>query len=365
MEPKNTILYEEHLKLTALMAPFAGWNMPIHYGSIIDEAKHTRTKTSVFDICHMGEFLVKENPEKSSLNTIITNPVVKMKIGACRYGFLLNQNGTIIDDLIIYRKKDDEWMIVVNASNEQRDADIISKGLSKNASFENISSGTVKLDVQGPTSMAVMKKIAGDGIKNLKYYTFSHFDFFGGKHIISRTGYTGELGFEVYIGTDKGVELWKKLLNEDGVKPAGLGARDILRLEAGLPLYGDELTEETTPLDAGMEKFLDFEKDFIGKEALLKQKASGTKRKLIGLSVEGRRTPRHLNKINVGGREKGFITSGVFSPHINKGIAFAYVDKENANEGCKLTIQLERGEVEAAVTALPFIKNTSIKYTEV
>ncbi len=364
MDYKNTILYEEHLKLNALMAPFADWNMPIHYGSIIEESKHTRTKASVFDICHMGEFLIKEDPTKSSLDKIITNPLVKMKNNICRYGFLLNPNGTIIDDLIIYRKKDDEWMIVVNASNEQRDAEIISKGLSKNASFENISARTVKLDLQGPLAMSAMKKIAGDNIKKLKYYAFDLFDMLGGKYIISRTGYTGELGFEVYVDISKGIDLWRLMLKDPDVKPAGLGARDILRLEAGYPLYGDELTEETTPLDAGMERFLDFEKEFTGRQALLAQKSAGIKRKLVGLAVDGRRTPRHLNKIMVDGREKGFVTSGVFSPHLNKGIAFAYVDREYSQEAGKLTIELERGAAEAIVTAPPFIKNTSIKNNE-
>jgi aminomethyltransferase len=312
----------------------------------------------------MGEFLIKEDPAKPSLDKIITNPVVKMKNNTCRYGFLLNPNGTIIDDLIIYRKKDDEWMIVVNASNEPRDAEIISKGLSKNASFENISARTVKLDIQGPLAMSAMKKIAGDSIKKMKYYNFDLFDMLGGKYIISRTGYTGELGFEVYVDIAKGVDLWRLMLKDPDVKPAGLGARDILRLEAGYPLYGDELTEETTPIDAGMERFLDFEKEFTGRDALIKQKSAGIKQKLVGLTLEARRTPRHLNKILSGSRQAGFVTSGVFSPHLNKGIGFAYVDRESAFNGARLTIELERGTAEASVTQPPFITNTSIKNTE-
>ncbi len=360
MDAKNTPLYEGHIKLGALMAPFAGWNMPIHYGSIIDETKFTRTNTSVFDICHMGEFFVKEDPSKSSLDSAITAPVVKMPVGKCRYGFLLNENGTVIDDLIVYRIKEDEWMIVVNASNEERDAKMLGSRLSKSAKFENKSSVTAKLDVQGPGSRAIMEKIAGPKIKELKYYTFTHFDIYGGRHIISRTGYTGELGFEVYIDSTKAIKVWDDLLSL-GVKPAGLGARDILRLEAGLPLYGDEMTEETTPVEAGFERVIDFDKEFIGKGALLELKKRGLKDVLIGFVAEGRRTPRHTNKIIVNGADAGFVTSGVFSPHLNKGIGMGYIRKELAVEGSGIEIALDKAAINAKIEKLPFIKNTSIK----
>jgi len=361
MDLNNTVLYEEHVKLNALMAPFAGWNMPIHYGSIIEETKHTRTSCSVFDICHMGEFIVNEDPSRSTFDEAITNPVVKMKNLTCKYGFLLNANGTVIDDLIVYRTGDSGWMVVVNASNIERDAKEISSSLAQNASFRDISAQTVKLDIQGPKSFEVMKSLAGPSIGKLKYFGFDTFDLMGGKHIISRTGYTGELGYEVYIDISKGVELWRTLLNNPLVKPAGLGARDILRLEAGLPLYGDELTEHTTPLDAGMERFVDFEKDFTGKEALLKQKRDGIKRLLTGIAVDGRRTPRHTNKIFLADNEIGVVTSGVFSPHLNKGIGFAYIDRELISEGRDLVVRLDRGELKGVITKPPFIKQTSIR----
>jgi len=364
MDHKNTVLYDEHIKLKALMAPFAGWNMPIHYGSIIEETKYTRIAAAAFDICHMGEFIVTEDPAKSTLDETITNPVVKMKPLTCRYGFLLNDNGTPVDDLIVYRMKEDKWMIVVNASNIEHDAKKIKANLSKEAGFEDISGVTVKIDLQGPKSMEVMKKLVGDSIKKLKYFQFDTFDLLGGRHIISRTGYTGELGYELYISADKGVELWKKLLADPLVKPAGLGARDILRLEAGLPLYGDELTESVTPLEAGMEKFLDFEKAFIGREALLKQKRTGITKKLTGVAIEGRRTPRHTNRVHINNSDCGFVTSGVFSPHLNKGIGFMYLDADKVIEGNEVLIKLDKGEVSGKITTPPFIKNTSIKYQE-
>lgn len=356
----NTPLKDEHVKLNALMAEFAGWILPIHYGSIIDEAKYTRTKVCVFDIFHMGEFLVKESPEKSSLDNIITIPVTKMKVGKCKYGFLLNEQGNIIDDLIVFRIKDDEWMIVVNASNEERDAQIISSKLSKSAFFENISAKTAKIDVQGPLSAEIVSKIAGSKIKELKYFSNGVFGFLGGNYIISRTGYTGELGYEIYIDVDKVVELWKEILKFDNCKPAGLGARDILRLEMGYPLYGEELTEDVNPLEAGFERVIDFEKDFTGKGYLLKHKKDGIKKILVGIECNDRRQPRHLNKILKDEKEIGFVTSGVFSPQLNKGIGMGYINTGSAAEGDEIKIASEKTQISAKIVRLPFLKETSL-----
>jgi aminomethyltransferase len=207
-----------------------------------------------------------------------------------------------------------------------------------------------------------MEKIAGTGIKDLKYFSFSKFGIYGGNFIISRTGYTGELGFEVYVDSDRAVKLWNDLLAMPGVKPAGLGARDILRLEAGLPLYGDEMTEETTPLEACFDRVLDLEKDFCGRQALLSQKKKGLDKILVGFEVDSRRTPRHTNKILIAGKEAGFVTSGVFSPHLNKGIGMGYIKKGNAAVNAEeIEIVLDKGQVKARIEALPFIKQTSIK----
>jgi aminomethyltransferase len=364
METAYTPLHDEHVSLKALMAPFAGWDMPIHYGSILDEARHTRSSVSVFDISHMGEFIVKERPGASSLDRAITTPVLAMKNGRCRYGFLLNERGGIIDDLITYRVAEDEWMIVVNASNEKRDFSTIKERLSGGVSIENISSRIVKLDVQGPRSMEVMAGIAGPGIKKLTYYGFDHFEFMGGRHIISRTGYTGELGYEVYVDPATGIALWKELLKHPAVKPAGLGARDILRLEMGLPLYGNEFNEETTPVDGGMDRFLDLDKEFVGREAVLAKQGAGTARRLVGFVADGRRSPRHENRIRAGVADAGFVTSGVFSPHLNCGIGMGYVDAAHAGNGAAIAIDTGKGDITAKIEPVPFIKQTSIKYTE-
>jgi aminomethyltransferase len=363
-ETKNTPLYDEHMRLKALMAPFAGWNMPIHYGSILDEARHTRSAASIFDISHMGEFVVKEDPARSSLDHVITTPVFKMKNRRCRYGFLLNKDGKILDDCISYRIADDEWMLVVNAANVDRDYRAIKQGLSSENLIENISDKIVKIDFQGPASLEVMKSIVGDGIKKLTYYGFDFYNLLGGRYLISRTGYTGELGFEIYIDSDKGVELWRELLKHPTVKPAGLGARDILRLEMGFPLYGHEFTEETTPLDGGMERFLDMDKDFIGKQALVKQREQGVHRRLIGFLVDGRRTPRHENRIVSGKSDVGFVTSGVFSPHLNRGIGMGYIDTDRHGGSSEILIDTDKGEIHAMIEQVPFLKQTSIKYSE-
>ncbi len=364
METEFTVLHEEHVSLKALMAPFAGWDMPIHYGSILDETRHTRSAVSVFDITHMGEFIVKEQPGSLSFDSAITTPVLAIKKGRCRYGFLLNEQGGILDDLIVYRIADDEWMVVVNASNVKRDFETIQGRLGSGAAIENISSRIVKLDVQGPKSMAVMKQIAGPGIARLPYYGFDFFEFMGGKHIISRTGYTGELGFEVYVDPETGLRLWKELLKHPDVRPAGLGARDILRLEMGFPLYGSEFNEKTTPVEGGMERFLDMNKSFSGKEPIVARQKTGVKRSLIGFIADGRRSPRHENRILAGGAEAGFVTSGVFSPHLNCGIGMGYIDTAHAIEGTGIAIDTGKGEISAKIAPVPFIKQTSIKYTE-
>jgi aminomethyltransferase len=357
MKILNTPLVNEHLKLGAKMIPFAGWNMPIQYTSIIEETKYTRREASVFDICHMGEIFVKENPENSTFDTAITIPVLKMKIGLCKYGFLLNENGTVIDDLIIYRLAEDEWMLVVNASNIRKDFEIIKKR-AQGAEVIDKSEVTAKLDIQGPKSWEVMSEIVDGKLKSMNFYNFDRFDIFSGNYIISRTGYTGELGYEIYMKSSECIEFWKLLLSK-GAKPAGFGARDILRLEAGLPLYGNEFNENITPLEAGWERVLDFDKEFIGRDALNIQKQEGLSKKLIGLVIDGRRTPRHGNKIILNDKEIGYITSGVFSPHLNCGIGMGYIPV-NVSEK-EFEIDLERAKVKAKINNLPFIKNTSFR----
>ena len=235
---QKTPLCETHIAMGAKMAPFGGWLMPIQYAGILAEHNHTRQVVSVFDICHMGEFKFEGDPVSSGFDRIVTQNIVSMPEGSCRYGFILNENAGVIDDLIVYRFKNNKWMIVVNAATISGDKEHFLKNLSKGSKFKDVSGELGKLDVQGPRSREVIAKIFGKGIEALDYYTSGEFALWGEKCIVRRTGYTGELGYEVYISSDRVVKLWKLLLENPLVKPAGLGCRDTLRLEASLPLYG-------------------------------------------------------------------------------------------------------------------------------
>jgi aminomethyltransferase len=286
MDLKNTPLTDEHQRLGAKLAPFGGWLMPIQYSGIIAEHVWTRAEASLFDICHMGEFIIRADALKSGLDRIVTFDLTTLKVGGCRYGFMLNDAGGIMDDLIVYRIADTHWMVVANAATIDSDEAHFRKHLSPGTDFKNVSSATGKLDLQGPRSLDVLKGLMGPGVTALGYYTFGYFNLLNERIIISRTGYTGELGYELYISADKVRELWNMLLADARVRPAGLGARDTLRLEMSYPLYGQDLTADTTPLEAGKGKFVDMKKDFIGKAALSKK--SKPARKLINFIHAGR-----------------------------------------------------------------------------
>jgi len=354
---KRTPLYDQHRARGALMAEFAGWDMPIHYGSILDEAKKTRSECTLFDICHMGEFIIEEGADSGSFDCAITNGALRMGTGRCRYGFLLNNDGTVIDDLIIYRITPTRWMAVVNGGNIDRDAEVIRSRLGAGAVFEDVSNTTAKLDLQGPLSADVLASFAGEGVRDLKYFSFGNFTLFGEPCIISRTGYTGETGYEIYFNAALAGDFWTKLLADGRVSAAGLGARDILRIEAGLPLYGDELSETVTPLEAGLERFIDFNKEFTGREALIQQRERGFAKILCAIAVEGRRTPRHGAPIfSAEGVQVGCVTSGCFSPHTGCGIGFAFVEKSFAKQGTHLLVGAEGAQMGAKVVNAPFVK---------
>lgn len=349
---KTTPLKDEHMRLGAKMAPFGGWLMPIQYSGIIAEHQWTRKEAAVFDICHMGEFLIRGDADKSGLNRIVTFDLKSMVVGSCRYGFMLNESGGIIDDLIVYRVAPEEWMLVVNAATTEGDAAHIRRGLSSQAEFKNISDATGKLDLQGPRSQDVLKKLAGDEITRLGYYTFGCFELLGEHVIISRTGYTGELGYEIYISSSKARELWKILLADARVKPAGLGARDTLRLEMCYPLYGQDIDTNTTPIEAGMKSFVDMDKEFAGKRPLSEGAAL---RRLVYFKAQTRRSPRHNYRIHVNGADAGVVTSGSFSPSLGCGIGMGYV-YVSAPAGTQVILKDNEIEIPAVVTERPFYK---------
>lgn len=358
---KITPLLGEHLKLKAKMAPFAGWNMPIQYKGIIAEHNHTRSQASLFDTCHMGEFYVKGDAKDSGLEEVFTFSISDMAVGKCRYGAMLNEKGGIIDDLLVYRISQDEWMVVANSGTIDKDARHIETYLGKGAEFENRSGRLAKLDLQGPLSREILTGLISPEIKRLRYYTFDFFNILGERNIISRTGYTGELGYELYISSKKAVALWNHLLKDKRLKPAGLGARDTLRLEMGYTLYGQDVDEETTPLEANLEKYINLDKDFIGKEILVKQKKEGVKKILAAFKTESRRAPRHGYLITKDGKEIGKVTSGSFSPSLLCGIGLGYVVMPYTKIGERILIKSGATEIEAAVTERPFYKKSSLR----
>jgi len=341
-----------HQENGAKMAPFAGFDMPVQYKGIMVEHKHTRSKAGIFDISHMGEFALTGEGAKDALNKVVSHELNTLGPGKCRYGFLLNEAGGINDDLIIYCLAEDEYMLVVNGSCRKKDFDHIQSNLPDTLLLTDISDQTAKIDIQGPESLDVLNSLMGQEWNRLKYFNFETTEELGFSMIVSRTGYTGELGYELYLPADKALEVWEKLVADERVEPIGLGARDTLRLEIGYPLYGQDLDEDRTPKEAGAGFFLKKESDYIGKAGLAEVKES-----LVALSIEGRRTARHHDEVLLPSGEKtGLITSGSFAPSLGHCIALAYVKAEDADNDTFL-IKTARVELKAKKVSLPFYKD--------
>ncbi|BCS54609.1 glycine cleavage system aminomethyltransferase GcvT [Geobacter sp. SVR] len=357
---RQTPLNDRHRTLQALMAPFGGWDMPIQYEGIIAEHAWCRSHVALFDICHMGEFQFEGDFEASGLEDVFTFSVKSIPVGRSRYGFLLNERGGVIDDLIVFRQAEDRAMIVVNAATIAKDFAAI-QGRLRGGVLRDISADTGKLDLQGPLSRDILVSLFGDRIAGLPYFKFITMNILGCEAIVSRTGYTGELGYEIFLPAAKVTELWDLLLKDQRVKPAGLGARDVLRLEVGYSLYGSDIDEDTTPLEAGLESFVNFDTSFVGKEALLKQKEQGLSRIKVAFEVNSRRSPRHHYEICFEGETVGSVTSGVFSPMLGRGIGIGFVRPDIASVGAPLIIRHERVSMEATVCQLPFFREGSVR----
>ena len=359
-ELKSTPLVTEHVSLKALMAPFGGWNMPIQYEGILAERRWCREQAALFDICHMGEFHFKGDFVAGGLENVFTFSVASIPVGRSRYGFLLNADGGVIDDLIVFRLAEDEAMIVVNAATIAKDFAAIRERLA-GGEFRDISAETAKLDLQGPLSRDVLVKTLGPQIARIPYFRFIRTEVLGVPAIVSRTGYTGELGYEIFLPAGKVKELWDLLLADERVKPAGLGARDVLRLEVGYSLYGSDIDEATTPLEAGLAAFVNLDKQFVGREALMRQQSEGLPRVKAAFQVNSRRSPRHHYEICFEGESVGNVTSGVFSPMLGCGVGIGFVKPEVAVIGAPLTIRHEKVSMEATVVELPFYKGGSLR----
>lgn len=355
----ETPLYDTHLSLGAKISSFGGWLMPIQYQGILAEHAHTRHSVSVFDVCHMGELLLEVNSRLSGFDRIVTPDIISMSVASFRYGFMLNEEGGILDDLVIYRLAKNNWMLVVNAATTSADFEYLKRNLSGEYRLQNMSEKTGKLDVQGPQSQDVLKDIFGEDITKLDYYTFADFVFEKECCIISRTGYTGELGFEIYISNDYVLALWETLLKDSRVRPAGLGSRDTLRLEMGYPLYGQDLDAWHTPLDAGFGKFVDFSKTFIGKDALLNERKKGILKHLVCFQSDYRRAPRHGFAIFDKDQRVGTVTSGSFSPSLCVGIGMGYV-AGSYDIGNQLLVKDASAEIPVKIVKRPFLNRTSL-----
>jgi len=309
----------------------------------------------------MGEFVFRGELDATGIGRLFSFRLDTIPIGRCRYGFLLNEDGGIIDDLTVYRTASDEVMIVVNAGPAESDFAAIRAGLPDGVCLEDRTLMTGKLDIQGPRSREVLAEFIGGEIADIPFFGFRRMILLGTEAIVSRTGYTGELGYEIYLASDRIVELWRLLLGDGRMKPAGLGARDLLRLEMGYSLYGSDLDETTTPLEAGLERFVDFTREFVGLGALLRQREQGLRRARAAFRVSSRRAPRHGYEIRYQGTPVGTVTSGAFSPMLGCGIGMGYVRPESALPGTHLEILHEGVALEATVMELPFYRDGSLR----
>ena len=358
---KNTTLTHIHEKLGAKMLPFAGYNMPITYEGINIEHETVRNSVGVFDVSHMGEFLLTGENALALIQKISTNDASTLVIGKAQYSCMPNNEGGIVDDLIIYQIKENQYLLVVNASNIEKDWNWISSHNTMGVEMKNLSDDYSLLAIQGPKAVEAMQSLSSIDLSAIKYYHFEVADFAGFEHvIISATGYTGSGGFEIYCKNDQVEAIWNKVFEAGaafGIKPIGLAARDTLRLEMGFCLYGNDINDSTSPLEAGLGWITKFTKDFINSDYLKKQKETGVTKKLVAFEMQERAVPRHDYEIvNSKGTVIGVVTSGTMSPSMNIGIGLGYVTIENSAIDQDIYIRIRKNDVPAKVVKLPFYK---------
>lgn len=357
--PQKTPLYETHLKYGAKMVPFAGWMMPVQYSGILEEHRTVRTAAGIFDVSHMGEIWVEGEGALEAVQRLITNDASRLKENQILYSPMCYPDGGVVDDVLVYKMAAGRYLLVVNAGNHPKDLAWITEQTGRAALVTDRSSETAQIALQGPAALEILQQLTVERLDQLKYYWFT-----GGKIkdidcIISRTGYTGEDGFEIYAAREKAADLWETLLEagrKAGLKPAGLGARDTLRFEACLPLYGHELSPEITPLEAGLKSFVRLEKgSFIGRDALLKQQEQGLSKKLVGLEMLERGIPRSGYPIkDQKGESIGYVTSGTFSPTLEKNLGLGYISVGQAVLDQPVFIEIRGRQIKAVVIKRPF-----------
>ena len=364
---KRTSLFETYKKYGAKVIDFGGWELPVQFSSILEEHEAVRKKAGLFDVSHMGEVLVTGRSAESYINYLVTNDVTKLSINQALYTAMCYPDGGTVDDLLVYKLANEKYLLVINAANIKKDVEWMEQHVRGEVKLQNVSGDIAQLAIQGPTAEVILQKLTEIDLKKISFFHFAqHVNLDGITDVlVSRTGYTGEDGFELYLTTDKAEALWEKLLKvgkEHGLKPCGLGARDTLRFEARLALYGQELTSDISPLEAGIGFAVKTNKEshFIGKDILTAQRERGLTRKLVGIEVKGRGIPRHGYKVfSSKGEEIGCITSGTHSPSLKKGLGLALVSAEHAELGTQLKVEVRKKMIDAIVVKTPFYKKDS------
>ena len=344
MENKRTCLYDKHVALGALMQPFAGFDMPIQYSSIIDEHNAVRTACGVFDVSHMGEAVITGPDAERYVNHIFTNDASAISAGQVLYGMMLYPDGGTVDDLLVYKMGDEEFFLVINAANTEKDIACMRENADGfNVNIEDASARYGQIAVQGPDAEKVVEEVLGLECKELVFYTSKTMNVDGEELIISRTGYTGEDGFEIYCSEGLIIKFWDKLIESGRCKPCGLGCRDTLRFEVGLPLYGNELSKDISPVMAGLSMFCKLDKpEFIGKEAVAAQKANGVSRRVVGIELAEHAVPRHGYNVVADGKVIGVVTTGYQSISTHKSVCMALVDAAYGKLGTQVEVQIRK-----------------------
>jgi aminomethyltransferase len=358
---KNTALTDKHIQLGAKMVPFAGYNMPVQYAGINAEHETVRKGVGVFDVSHMGEFILKGDKVLDLIQRVTSNDASKLYDGKVQYSCLPNQDGGIVDDLLVYRIDDKTYMLVVNASNIEKDWNWISKFNTESVDMKDISDRTSLLAVQGPKAAEALQSLTDIDLGSMEYYTFKKGTFADIDNVLlSATGYTGAGGFEIYVDNKDAEQLWNAVFKAGepfGIKPIGLGARDTLRLEMGFCLYGNDIDDATSPLEAGLGWVTKFSKEFTNSTALQQQKQDGVQRKLVGFEMIDRGIPRHdYDIVDADGNVIGKVTSGTQSPSLQKAIGMGYVKNEFAKEGSEIFINIRDNKIRARIVKPPFYK---------
>ncbi len=359
---KTTALTLKHIALGAKMVEFAGYNMPVSYSGLNDEHLTVRSNVGIFDVSHMGEFIIQGPEALNLIQRVTTNDASAITPGKAQYSCMPNATGGIVDDLLVYRMSPDTYMLVVNASNIEKDWNWISSHNSKHAEMKNVSDDYSLMAVQGPRAIAVLSKLTTCRLNDIPYYSFAIDKFCGFSDIIiSNTGYTGAGGFEIYCKNNQAAAIWDAVLEagkSEGIKPIGLGARDTLRLEMAFCLYGNDIDDTTSPIEAGLGWITKFTKQFTNSAALKEQKERGVKRKLVGFTMSDKAIPRHGYVItDAQGIELGIVTSGTQSPSLQIGIGLGYVKTDSAKPGSEIYVRIREKLMKAVVVKTPFYKN--------